>query len=108
MRWNQLITYCNVPTPMPSFYRHLLNYLQWGVISIQSERGQLVTLPIIYTSGYIVHATLASDAPNPGGINTAVIYAYKYDNSKVKLQTDVIQNFDIDKPLSAYWTTIGV
>ena len=82
--------------------------IQWGTTSIQAERGQLVTLPIIYTSGYITHATLASDAPNPSGINTAVIYAYKYDNSKVKLQTDVIQNFDTDKPLSAYWTTIGV
>lgn len=82
--------------------------IQWGVTDIQSERGQLVTLPIIYTSGYITHATLASDAPNPGGINVAVIYAFKYDNSKVKLQTDVFQNFDTDKPLRAYWTTIGV
>ena len=82
--------------------------IQWGVTDIQSERGQLVTLPIIYTSGYITHATLASDAPNPSGINVAVIYAFKYDNSKVKLQTDVIQNFDTDKPLRAYWTTIGV
>lgn len=82
--------------------------IQWGVTDIQSERGQLVTLPIIYTSGYITHATLASDAPNPSGINVAVIYAFKYDNSKVKLQTDVFQNFDTDKPLRAYWTTIGV
>lgn len=82
--------------------------IQWGVTDIQSERGQLVTLPIIYTSGYITHATLASDAPNPSGINVAVIYALKYDNSKVKLQTDVFQNFDTDKPLRAYWTTIGV
>lgn len=82
--------------------------IQWGVTDIQSERGQLVTLPIIYTSEYITHATLASDAPNPSGINVAVIYAFKYDNSKVKLQTDVFQNFDTDKPLRAYWTTIGV
>lgn len=81
---------------------------QWGVTDIQSERGQLVTLPIIYTSGYIAHATLASDAPNPSGINMAAIYTFKYDNSKVKLQTDVFQNFDTDKPLHAYWTTIGV
>lgn len=82
--------------------------IQWGVADIQSERGKLVTLPIIYTSGYIAHATLASDAPNPSGINTAVIYVFKYDNSKVKLQTDVYQSFDTDKPLRAYWTTIGV
>lgn len=79
-----------------------------GVTDIQSERGQLVTLPIIYTSGYIAHATLASDTPNPSGINMAAIYTFKYDNSKVKLQTDVFQNFDPDKPLHAYWTTIGV
>ena len=82
--------------------------IQWGATAIQSERGQLITLPISYTSGYITHATLASDAPNPSGINTAVIYAFRYDNTKVKLQTDVLQNFDTDKPLSAYWTTIGV
>ena len=82
--------------------------IQWGATAIQSERGQLITLPISYTSGYITHATLASDAPNPSGINTAVIYAFRYDNTKVKLQTDVLQNFDIDKPLSAYWTTIGM
>lgn len=82
--------------------------IQWGVTDIKSERGQLVTLPIIYTSGYITHATLTSDAPNPSGINVAVIYAFKYDNSKVKLQTDVFQDFDTDKPLRAYWTTIGV
>lgn len=82
--------------------------IQWGATAIQSERGQLVTLPISYTGGYITHATLASDTPNPSGINTAVIYAFRYDNTKVKLQTDVLQNFDIDKPLSAYWTTIGI
>lgn len=82
--------------------------IQWGATAIQSERWQLITLPISYTSGYITHATLASDVPNPSGINTAVIYAFRYDNTKVKLQTDVLQNFDIDKPLSAYWTTIGM
>lgn len=56
MRWNQLITYCNVPTPMLSFYSHLLSYLQWGIGGQDNVTKTEVRFPIKFTTLFMANA----------------------------------------------------
>lgn len=50
---------------------------------------------------------MKSDTPNPSGVNMVNTYGFKYDLATLGIQTDVLNGFDVDKPISVTWITYG-